>query len=100
MFSMMPKIFTPVFLQKVISRLTSPVDTACSQRKKRCYNVICLFLLRVVVVQSCGHLRRGYQDGSIDTAVFFHVFQHCQMFIRRPGWCVHQQHIQFPPCNI
>lgn len=31
MFSMMPKIFTPVFLQKVISRLTSPVDTACSQ---------------------------------------------------------------------
>lgn len=70
------------------------------RRKKRCYNLICLFLLRVVVVQSCGYLRRGYQDCSIDTAVFFHVFQHCQMFIRRPWWCVHQQHIQFPPRNI
>ena len=31
MFSTIPRIRTPVFLQKVISLLTSPVDTACSQ---------------------------------------------------------------------
>ena len=31
-FSTMPRIGTPTFLQKVISRLTSPVDTACTQR--------------------------------------------------------------------
>lgn len=31
MFSMMPRIRTPVFLQKVISLLTSPVETACNQ---------------------------------------------------------------------
>lgn len=35
MFSMMPMILSPVFLQKVISLLTSPVDTACSQHKTR-----------------------------------------------------------------
>lgn len=39
MFSMMPRIRTPVFLQKVISRLTSPVDTACRQHNTRKTNV-------------------------------------------------------------
>lgn len=31
MFSTIPRIRTPVFLQKVISLLTSPVDTACKK---------------------------------------------------------------------
>ena len=35
MFSTMPRIRTPVFLQKVISLLTSPVDTAWSKHKTR-----------------------------------------------------------------
>lgn len=45
MFSMMPKIFTPVFLQKVISRLTSPVDTACSQYTGKNNVVIDIFIV-------------------------------------------------------
>lgn len=106
MFSTTPRIFTPVFLQNVISRLTSPVDTACSQYAEKkeniCCNLIVLFVLSTAgsSVQACGYLRRGNQDGSIYTAVFFHVLQHGQMFVRRPRWCVHQQHIQLPPCNI
>lgn len=34
MFSTIPRMRMPVFLQKVISLLTSPVDTACSQHMK------------------------------------------------------------------
>lgn len=105
---MMPRIFTPVFLQKVISRLTSPVDTACSQyTRKRRY--LWEFDLSVpmedsriffVCVQDYAYLRCGDQDGSIYLAVLLHVLQHCQMFVRCSWWCVYQQHIQLPPCNI
>lgn len=104
---MTPRILTPVFLQKVISRLTSPVDTACSQytrKKEICGNLICQFRLRTAgfffCVQDCGYLRCGDQDGSIYPAVLLHVLQHCQMFIRCSWWCVYQQHIQLPPRNI
>lgn len=44
MFSTMPRILNPVFLQKVISRLTSPVDTACKQKSFAWLQVLKYFI--------------------------------------------------------
>lgn len=127
MFSTIPRIRTPVFLQKVISLLTSPVDTACNQNRKgnnmlsifqhlfsslgsepkrnSCkdqwerYEIIKFLLLFFPFHSFNFYLRSGDQNGSVHF-MFFKVFQHGQMLVRRPRRRVDQQHIQLPPRYI